>query len=80
MITIKASGSSDVRALKKLASALQAEEVEIAPPEVEAVPPRRQRKPSVSTLPGAQIAPRTREAIFALQHVEIEPVGEYELP
>lgn len=80
MITIKASGSSDVRALKKLASALQAEEIEIAPQEIEAVPPRRQRKPSVSTLPGAEITPRTREAIFSLRHVDVEPSGEYELP
>ena len=80
MIVIKATGRTDVRALRRLATELSADEVEISPPGVQAASPRRGRKPTVTILPGASIAPGTRAAILELRAVEVEASGEYELP
>lgn len=78
MIVIKASGRTDVRALRKLATELSADEVEVAPQEVEAVARRRDRKPPVSTLPGAKISAETHSALMELRQVEAAAAGEYE--
>ena len=80
MIVIKATGKTDVRALRKLATELSADEVEVSPQEVQPPLPRGGRKPTVSTLPGALISPGTRAAILELRPVDVEPAGEYELP
>ena len=76
MIVIKASGRTDVRALRKLATELSADEVEVAPQEVEAITRRRDRKPPVSTLPGAKISAETRNAMMQLRPVEAAASGE----
>ncbi len=80
MIVIRASGSNDVKSLRKLARSLSAEPAEIsiedlAPPAPTA---RKASRPSVSILPGASISPQTQEAILNLQPVEIEARGEYD--
>lgn len=82
MIVIRASGSPDVKALRKLARALSAEPADIsvedlAPP---SPAPRKAAKPTVSTLAGASISPQTRAAILDLQPVDVEEGGEYDLP
>ena len=82
MIFIRATGSTDVKSLRKLARSLSAEPADmsvedLAPPAPAA---RKSSRPSVSTLPGATISAQTREAMMKLQPVEIEAVGEYELP
>ena len=79
MIVIKATGKTDVRALRKLATELSADEVDVQPEQVQQAAPRGERRPSVSTLPGAEITPRTREAILELRAVEVEPSGDYDL-
>lgn len=79
MIVIKASGSTDVRALRRLAADLSADEVDVAPEEIQPAMPRKRRRPTVSTLPGASIAPETRAAILDLRPVEVEPQGQYDL-
>lgn len=73
MIVIKARGATDVRALKKLADSLGAEDV----PDV--TPKRKAGRPTVSMLPGAAISPQTREAILKLEAVEVDAGGDYEL-
>jgi hypothetical protein len=78
MIVIKATGKTDVRALRKLASQLSADEVEVAPQEIQPAMPRRGRKPTVSTLPGASISIGTQAALLELRRVDVEPTGEYE--
>lgn len=80
MIVIKASGSTDVKALRKLARSLSAEPADVsvedlAPPAPAA---RKAGKPSVSTLPGAKVSEQTRQAILALQPVDVESGGEYD--
>ena len=80
MIVIRASGSNDVKSLRKLARSLSAEPADIsvedlAPPAPAA---RKASRPSVSILPGASISPQTREAILNLQPVEVEARGEYD--
>ena len=80
MIVIKATGRTDVKALRKLATDLSAEELDSAPAEIQPVMPRRSRKPTVSTLPGATISHETQVAIMELKAVEVEAAGEYELP
>lgn len=79
MITIKATGKTDVRALRRLASELSADEIDVAPQEIQPAMPRRGRKPTVSTLPGATISPGTQAALLELRPVDVEPSGEYEL-
>lgn len=79
MIVIKASGSTDVKALRRLAADLSADEVDVAPEEIQPAMPRRRRRPTVSTLPGASIAPGTQAAILELRQVEVEPRGQYDL-
>ena len=68
MIVIKATGSNDVKSLKKLARSLSAEPADISVEDL-APPPNAARtssNPSVSTLAGASIAPATRAAIMGL--------------
>lgn len=81
MIVIKASGSNDVKALRKLARSLSAEPAEVSVEDLAPPAPttRKASKPSVSTLPGATISEQTRQAILSLQPVEVEAGGEYEL-
>ena len=78
MIVIRASGKTDVRALRKLATQLSADEVEVAPQEVEAVTRRRDRKPLVSTLAGAKVSAETQSALMDLRSVEGVAAGEYD--
>lgn len=83
MIVIKASGASDVKSLRRLATelsatSLSAEDIDIAPEEVPPAPQRRRRRPTVSTLPAASISPQTQAALLDLMPVEIEPAGEYD--
>lgn len=82
MIFIRATGSTDVKSLRKLARSLSAEPAEISVEDLAPPVPatRKSSRPSVSTLPGATISAQTREAMMKLQPVEIEAVGEYELP
>ncbi len=83
MIVIKASGAPDVKALRRLATelsatSLNAEDIDIAPEEVEPAPHRRRRRPTVSTLPAASISPQTQAALLDLMPVAVEPAGEYD--
>ena len=78
MIVIKASGRTDIRALRKLAHELSADEVEVVPQEVEAIKRRRDRKAPVSTLPGAKISADTQSAMMELRQVVAVAAGEYE--
>lgn len=71
MLVIRARGASQVKALEKLAEEMSAEEVE------EVVVPRR-RRPGVSTLRGARIAPATQAAIVAMTPTIESFGGEYE--
>jgi len=84
MIVINARGARDVKALRRLATELQATsmstvETDIAPHEVSPASQRRGRRPSVSTLPAAAISIQTQTALFNLKSVEIEDYGEYDL-
>jgi len=83
MIVIKASGAPDVKALRRLATelsatALDVEDIDVAPREVEPGPQRRRRRPTVSTLPAASISPQTQAALLDLTPVAVEPSGEYD--
>jgi hypothetical protein len=84
MIVIKAAGGPGVKALKKLAQSLSAEDREISSDDqIGAAPLRSARRasnrPSVSTLPGAMVSAQTQAAIQRLQPVEVSRSGEYEL-
>jgi hypothetical protein len=70
MLVIKARGSSQVKALEKLAEEIAAEEVQVLP--------RRRSGPGVSTLPGATIAPATQAAIMELVPTIDSFGGEYD--
>jgi len=83
MIVIKASGAPDVKALRRLATelsatSLDADDIDVAPQEVEPAPQRRRRRPTVSTLPAASISPQTQAALLDLMPVAVEPAGEYD--
>lgn len=82
MIVIKARGASDVKTLRRLATELSATsmsatETDIAPEEIAPTPPRRRRRPTVSTLPGAAISQQTQAALLDLMPVAVEESGEY---
>lgn len=84
MIVIKASGTKDVRELRKLAKSLSAEPADVSIEDISSSAPaaptaRKSARPSVSTLPGARISEQTREAIMKLRPIEVEAGGEYEL-
>jgi len=84
MIVIKASGTRDVRELRKLANSLSAEPAgpsldDIASNISAAPTARKSGKPSVSTLAGVRISEQTREGILKLEAVEVDAGGEYEL-
>jgi hypothetical protein len=79
MIVIKATGKADVKSLRKLASELSAEEIDTSASELQPVMPKRSRRPSVSTLPGATISRATQAAILELRAADIASRGEYEL-
>lgn len=78
MIVIKATGKTDVRQLRRLASDLSADEVDISPAEIQPVMPRKSGKPTVSTLPSVAISYQTMEAMLELQPVEVEAKGQYD--
>ncbi len=80
MIVIKATGSTDVKELRKLARSLSAEPADISLEDIAPPAPaaRKASKPTVSMLPGARISEQTREAIMKLQAVEVNAGGEYE--
>lgn len=82
MIVIKATGSPDVKSLRRLAKSLSAEASDISIDDIDMAPvaPARRKagKPSVSTLPGASISPETQAAIMQLRPVEVEASGDYE--
>lgn len=83
MIVIRATGSSDVRSLKKLARSLSAEPSDISLDTLDelaqpAPVTRKARKPTVSTLAGATIAPATQAAIAELKQVEVVVARDYE--
>ncbi|MEO3385439.1 hypothetical protein [Mesorhizobium sp. CAU 1741] len=80
MIVIKATGKTDVKALRRLATDLSADEVDIAPQQLQPAMPRKGGKPTVSTLSGVVVSYQTLEALLELQPVDVEPSGEYELP
>jgi hypothetical protein len=81
MIVIRATGSTDVKSLRKLARSLSAEPSDISVEDLAPPAPavRKGSKPTVSTLPGASVSAQTREAILKLQPAEVEAGGEYEL-
>jgi len=82
MIVIKAAGGPGVKALRKLARSLSAEDREVSIGDIGTAPARPMRKagqPNVSTLPGALISAQTQAAMQKLQPVEVARSGEYEL-
>lgn len=83
MIVIRATGSSDVKSLKRLARSLSAAPSDISLGALEeldrpAPPPRKSGKPTVSTLAGATIAPATLAAMAELQQVDVIMTTDYE--
>lgn len=83
MIVIRATGSSDVKSLKRLARSLSAEPSDISLDSLEelarpAPVARKARKPTVSTLAGATVSPATQAAIADLRQVDVVMAPDYE--
>ncbi|NMG39505.1 hypothetical protein GRZ55_09660 [Chelativorans sp. ZYF759] len=66
MIVIRASGSADVKAVRKLARTLSAEQVDQLPSLEDETPRRKPSQPTVSPINAASLTPAAHGAILEL--------------